>query len=253
VAMTQARKKEIVWWILIGILVLLGGGMAMSYSLHTKLETAFQEKQIEYAIEKGKTKTLTENVAELVKVMEQAQLREKTLKERLMASEEEKVRLQVKGGELATALQESQTAYATEQDRTKDLTQRVVELLKAMEQVQAQVMKTVERAQARVVALEQSQKAAEEEKSKVEARSRRIQQAHQVVRRALTAEEAKTKQLTQEVEKTSKAMKQAQDRVMSLEEKRKGEMMKRNGRINVEEAHKTWGKGFKQAIDRIFF
>ena len=67
------------------------------------------------------------------------------------------------------------------------------------------------------------------------------------------AEQAKTKELTQEVEKTSKAMEQAQDRVMSLEERRKGEMMKRNGRINVEEAHKTWGKGFKQAIDRIFF
>jgi len=248
--MTQARRKEIIWWILIGILVLLGAGMAMSYSLHTKLEAALQELQIEYAIEKGKTKTLTEKVAEFVK---QAQLREKALKDRLMASEEEKVRLQLKGGELATALQESQTAYATEQARTKDLTQRVVELLKAMEQVQAQVMKSVAQAQARVVALERSQKAAEEEKSKVEARSRRIQQAHQVVRKALTAEEAKTKQLTQEIEKTSKAMKQAQDRVMSLEEKRKGEMMKREGRINVEEARRTWGKSFKQAIERIFF
>ena len=251
--MTQARRKEIVWWILIGILVLLGGGMVMSYSLHTKLETAFQEKQIEYAIEKGKTKTLTENVAELVKVMEQAQLREKTLKERLMASEEEKVRLQVKGGELATALQESQTAYATEQDRTKDLTQRVVELLKAMEQVQAQVMKTVERAQARVVALEQSQKAAEEEKSRLKSEGVKLKASLKHLQTTHAAEQAKTKELTQEVEKTSKAMEQAQDRVMSLEEKRKGEMMKRNGRINVEEAHKTWGKSFKQAIDRIFF
>jgi len=64
---------------------------------------------------------------------------------------------------------------------------------------------------------------------------------------------AKTKELTQEIEKTSKAMKQAEDRVQSLEEKRKGEMMKREGRINVEEARKTWGKSFKQALDRIFF
>jgi len=249
--MTQARRKEIVWWILIGVLVLLGAGVAMSYSLHTKLEATFQKLQIEYAIEKGKTKTLTENVGKFVK---QAQTREKVLKERLMASEEEKARLQEKGGGgLATALQESQTAYANEQAKTKDLTQRVIELLKAMEQVQAQVMKNVERAQARVVALERSQKAAEEEKSKVEARSRRIQQAHQVVRRALTAEEAKTKELTQEIEKTSKAMKQAQARVVSLEERRKGEMMKKTGRINVEEARKTWGNSFKQAIHRIFF
>ena len=248
--MTQVMRKEIVWWVLIGVLVLLSAGMVMSYTLHTKLETALHGVQIEYATERGKTKTLTEKAAELVR---QSLAREKALTERLKASEEEKNRLQAKGGELATALQESQSAYANEQAKSAELTQRVVELLKAMEQVQAQVMKTVAQAQARVIALEQSQKVAEEEKSKIEARSRRIQQAHQVVRKALTAEQAKTKELTQEVEKTSKTMKQAQDRVMSLEERRKGERIKRKGTMNAEEARKTWGKSFNQAIHRIFF
>ncbi|MEE9145311.1 MAG: hypothetical protein V3U06_11145, partial [Candidatus Binatia bacterium] len=136
---------------------------------------------------------------------------------------------------------------------TKDLTQRVVELLKAMEQVQAQVMKTVERAQARVVALEQSQKAAEEEKSRLKSEGVKLKASLKHLQTTHAAEQAKTKELTQEVEKTSKAMEQAQDRVKSLEEKRKGEMMKRNGRFNVEEARKSWGKSFKQALDRIFF
>jgi len=122
-----------------------------------------------------------------------------------------------------------------------------------MEQVQAQVMKSVAQAQARVVALERSQKAAEEEKSKLKSEGMTLKASLKQLQTAYAAEQGKAKELTQAVEKSSKAMKQAQDRVKSLEERRKGEMMKREGRINVEEARKTWGKSFKQALDRIFF
>ena len=125
--------------------------------------------------------------------------------------------------------------------------------MKAMEQVQAQVMKTVEQAQARVIALEKSQRAAEEEKNKLKARSKRVQQAHQVLRKALTTEEAKTKELTKKLEQSSKVEEKSQDHAKDLEERYKGWLMKLKKEIEMRREQKRWGKDFYRALERIFF
>jgi len=240
------------WAVMIGILLFLGAGMVTAYSIYTRIETTLKDLQIAYAIEQTKTEKLSQKADELSNRMEQARARERALEEKQGASEQEKSEWQAKSEKIETDLKKLQAAYTTEQARTKMLTQTGGQLLKAVEQAQAQ-LKALEEARARVKVLEQSQKVSSQEKSKLQAQSKRLQQAHQVLRRAYTAEEGKTKKLTQKVQDQSKTVKQAEERIKSLEARQKGEMMKVEKELQWKRQAEGWGKGFREAIDRIFF
>jgi len=157
----------------------------------TKLETALRELQTAYAAEQAKTKKLTQKAEELVKAMEQTQARVKAVEESHRASEQAKDQLEAKATKLATAFQEVQTAYVTEQTKTKKLTQKADELLKALEQ-----------AQARVKAVEESQRASGQEQGQLEAKGTKRATALQDVQTAYVTEQAKTKKLTREMADT---------------------------------------------------
>ena len=85
---------------------------------------------------------------------------------------------------LETALREVQTASATEQTKTKKLTQKVEELPKALAQ-----------AEARGKALEENHRASEQAKGWLAAKAKQLTTALQTLQRTLT-EQAKTKKLT---------------------------------------------------------
>ncbi len=134
--MTEPRLRQIRWWVLIGVLGLLGGGMLIAYSTYTKLQTALREVQTASATEQTKTKKLTQKVEELSKALEQAQARGKALEELHRGSEQAKGGLAAKAKQLTTTLQKLQRTYA-EQAKTKKLTHKVEELSKALDQAQA--------------------------------------------------------------------------------------------------------------------
>ena len=157
----------------------------------TKLATAFQEVQTVYVTEQAKTKKLTQEADELLKVLEQAQTRVKALEESQRASGQEQGQLEAKATKLATAFQEVQTAYATEQAKTKKLTQKADELLKALGQ-----------AQTRVKALEESHRASGQGQGQLKAKGTKRATALQQVQTAYVTEQAKTKKLTQEMADT---------------------------------------------------
>ncbi len=105
-----------------------------------KLATAFQQVQTAYATEQAKTKKLTQKADELLKALEQAQTRVKALEESHRASGQEQGQLEAKAAKRATAVQELQTAHATEQAKTKKSTQEMADTLELVSRFGADIV-----------------------------------------------------------------------------------------------------------------
>ena len=202
--MTPVIWKKIKWWVIIGVLILLGSGVMVVYS---ELETKLQAEQ-------AKTEKITQKTVKLSKIMEQAQARVRTLEESRSESVREKRKLRASSTMLKAALH-------AEQAKTGKLTQKTVKLSKIVEQAQAQV-KT----------LEKSRRASEREKRKLQAKGTKPETSLQELQATYEAEQAKTKRLTEKVERLSKTMKQAQARVKALE-KSAGASEQEKGRLQA--------------------
>ncbi len=212
------KKRDLKWWVIIGVLVLLGIGMMVAYS---ELETELQA-------ERAKIENLAQGAEGLSQALEQAQVRVKALDGSRRVSEQEKGTLQAVDARLRTELQ-------AERAKTKILDQRAQRLSEQMKQALAQMnavrakLRESERAKRRLrakatrleTALRGSETAISSEKAKTRAKSRQAStRASKIVKlkSKLRAEQAKNKELTLKAKGLSKAMEQAEARVKALKE-----------------------------------
>ncbi|MBI2998840.1 MAG: hypothetical protein HYY46_10410, partial [Deltaproteobacteria bacterium] len=120
-----------------------------------------RELQTAFSAEQAKTRELAQKGDELLKAMVQGQARVQALEEIQKASEQEKGKLEAKGENVETALQELQMAYGAEQAKSREITHKADELLKAVEQAQERA----ERVKGRLMKAEKELKVKEEGRS----------------------------------------------------------------------------------------
>ena len=155
--MTTDGKKKILWLTFTVAVVLLAGGVIMAYSLYRDIEAPLREVQSAYTTERRGSERLAQKVDELLDAVEEGRQREKSLRESQRAARDEKIELEAKISKLEAAVVRWQTAYTTEQAKTKKLTETAKDLLRVMEL-----------AQVRLKTLEDGYKASQSEKAKLE-------------------------------------------------------------------------------------
>ena len=240
--MTTDGKKKILWLTFTVALVLLAGGVVMAYSLYKDLEASLRAVQTAYANEQGRTERVTQKAEDLLKAVEEGQARERTLRESQRAARDEKIELEAKVSKMEAAVVRWQTAYTTEQAKTKKLTQTAKDLSGIMEQ-----------AQARLKSLEDGFKITRREKASLEKKTKGFETALKRWQTAHAAEQTKNRMLNERAEKLTKIAEQAQDRVHTLEQAEIGRRMKRDFEREWHERSANWGKGFGRAFKFIFF
>ncbi len=240
--MTTKGKTRILWLTFVGSLILLVGGMTMAYSLYKDLEASLREVQTAYANEQGKTEKLTQKAEDLINVVEEGQAREKALRESQRAFKEEKVGLERDVAKLEAAVVRWQSAYSTEQAKTRKLTETAKDLLGIMEQ-----------AHARLKSLEDALKLSRKEKASIEEKTQSFETALKRWQTAHAAEQTKNRMLNERAEKLTKIAEQAQDRVQTLEQAEIGRRAKRDFDREGEERAKNWGKDYCKGFKFIFF
>lgn len=134
--------------------------------------------------------------------------------------------------DIEASLREIQTAYANEQGRTKKLSQKAEDLLKA-----------VEEGQARERALRESQRAFKEEKVGLEGDVAKLEAAVVRWQFAYSTEQAKTRKLTETAKDLLAIMEQAQARLKSLED---GLKVSRKEKASMEEKTKSFETALKR-------
>ncbi len=235
-------KKKILWLTFTVALVLLAGGVIMAYSLYRDIEAPLREVQSAYTTERRGSERLAQKVDELLDAVEAGRQREKSLRESQRAARDEKIELEAKISKLEAAVVRWQTAYTTEQAKTKKLTETAKDLLRVMEL-----------AQVRLKTLEDGYKASQSEKAKLEEKSKNFETALKRWQTAHAAAQTKNRVLTQRVDKLTKIAEQAQDRVHTLEEAEKGRRAKIETERLWEEKAENWGKDLGRAFKFIFF
>lgn len=240
--MTLERKKRLLGWGLVGIMVFLFAGLAMAVLVYSKIETTLQESQMAYANEQGRTERLTQKAEVLLKAVEEGQARERTLRESQRAFKGEKVGLEGDVAKLEAAVVRWQSAYSTEQAKTKMLTKTAKDLLAVMEQAQAQLK-----------SLENGLKVSQKEKASMEEKTRSFETALTRWQTAHAAEQTKNRMLNERAEKLTKLAERSQDRVYSFEQAEKGRNMVIDKEREWKEKAGNWGKGFRKALNQIFF
>ena len=240
--MTTDGKKKILWFTFTVAVVLLAGGVVMAYSLYKELETSLREVQSSYTTEKRGSERLAQKVDELLDAVEVGREREKSLRESQRASRDEKIELEAKISKMEAAVVRWQTAYSTEQFKTKKLTETAKDLLGVMEQ-----------AQVRLKSLEDGLKVSEREKTRLEVKTKNFETALKRWQTAHAAEQTKNRMLNERAEKLTKIAEKAQDRVHTLEQAEIGRKTKRDFESEWNERSKNWGKGFGRAFKFIFF
>ncbi len=240
--MTTDGRKKILWLTFTVALVLLGGGVVMAYSLYKDLEASLREVQSAYTTEKSGSERLAQKVDELLDAVEEGREREKSSRESQRAARDEKIELEAKISKMEAAVVRWQTAYTTEQAKTKKLTQTAKDLLGIMEQ-----------AQARLKSLEDGLKVTRREKASLEKKTKGFETALKRWQTAHAAEQSKNRMLNERAEKLTKIAEQAQDRVHTLEQAEIGRRVKRDHEREWHERSANWGKGFGRAFKFIFF
>jgi chromosome segregation ATPase len=216
--------------------------MTMAYSLYKDLETSLREVQTAYANEQGRSDRLTQKAEDLLKAVAEGQVRERDLRESQRAARDEKIELEAKFSKLEAAVVRWQTAYSTEQVKTKKLTETAKALLGVMEQ-----------AQVRLNSLEDGLKVSEREKTRLEVKTKNFETALKRWQTAHAAEQTKNRMLNERSEKLTKIAEKAQDRVHTLEQAEIGRKTKRDFESEWNERSKNWGKGFGRSFKFIFF
>ncbi len=240
--MTTDGKKKILWLTFTVALVLLAGGVVMAYSLYKDLEASLRAVQTAYANEQGRTERVTQKAEDLLKAVEEGQVRERALRESQRAARDDKIELEAKVSKMEAAVVRWQTAYTTEQAKTKKLTETAKDLLGVMEQ-----------AQVRLKSLGDGYKVSRREKVKLEENAKTLETALKRWQTAHAAEQTKNRVLTQRTQKLTMIAEEARDRVHNLEQAEKG----RKAKIEIERLWKEksdkWGKDLGKAFKFIFF
>ncbi len=240
--MTPKGKTRILWLTFVGSLILLVGGITMAYSLYKDLEASLREVQTAYATEQGRSDRLTQKAENLLKAVEEGQVRERALRESQRAARDEKIGLEAKISKMEAAVVRWQTAYTTEQAKTKKLTQTARDLLGVMEQ-----------AQIRLKSLEDGYKVSRRERSRLQKKANTFETALKRWQTAHAAELTKNRVLTQRTQKLTKIAEEARDRVHNLEQVEKGRRAKIEMERLWEEKSENWGKDLGKAFKFIFF
>ncbi len=105
----------------------------------SKLEAAVVRWQTGYTTELAKTKKLTKTARDLLGVMEQAQVRLKSLDDGYKVSQREKARLEEQAKIFETALKRWQIAHVAEKTKNRVLTERTQKLTKIAEEARDRV------------------------------------------------------------------------------------------------------------------
>jgi len=240
--MTTDGKKKILWLTFTVALVLLAGGVVMAYSLYKELEASLREVQSAYTTEKSGSERLAQKVDELLDAVEEGREREKSLRESQRAARDETIELEAKVSKMEAAVVRWQTAYTTEQAKTKKLTQTAKDLLGIMEQ-----------AHARLKSLEDGYKVSKKEKAKLGEKAKTLETALKRWQTAHAAEQTKNRMLNERAEKLTKIAEGAQDRVHTLEQAEIGRRVKRDFEREWQEKAKNWGKDYGKAFKFILF
>jgi len=240
--MTTDGKKKILWLTFTVAVVLLAGGVVMAYSLYKELETSLREVQSSYITEIRGSERLAQKVDELLDGVAEGREREKSLRESQRAARDEKIELEAKISKMEAAVVRWQTAYTTEQAKTRKLTETAKALLGIMEQAHAQLK-----------SLGDGYKVSKKERAKLGERAKTLETALKRWQTAHAAEQTKNRMLNERAEKLTKIAQQAQDRAHTLEEAEKG----RRAMIKMERLWEgksdKWGEDLGKAFKFIFF
>ncbi len=240
--MTTNSKKKILWLTFTVALVLLAGGVVMAYSLYKELEASLQEVRSAYSKEKRGSERLVKKVDELLDTVKEGRERETSLREARREARDEKVEMEAKISKMEAAVVRWQTAYTTEQAKTRKLTETARDLLGVMEQ-----------AQVRIKSLDDGYKVARKEKSRLEAKTKTLETALKRWQTSHAAEQAKNRMLNERAEKLTKLAEQAQDRVHTLEQIEIGRKTKLDLERKWQERAKGWGKNISKGFRFVFF
>ncbi len=221
---------------------LLGFGVSMAYSLYKDLESTVREAQDAYAQEQDKSQILSQKTEQLLKAVDQGLAREKQLRENQQAVKDDKVRLEAEISNLEASVVRWQTAYSTEQAKTKKLTETAKDLLGVMEQ-----------AQTRLKSLEEGLKETQKVNTRLDTKNKKLEVALKRWQTSHAAEQSKNRMLKERADKLTKIAEKAEDRVHNLEQAEIGRRVKRDIEREWEEKSKSWGTDLGRSFKFIFF